>query len=1009
MQHRPHPAAAMTLAVVIPAYNAAGTLAETLASLLAQTRGDWQAIVVDDGSTDSTRRLADSWMQRDKRISLLALEDGPRGVSAARNHGIAAASGQWLLFLDADDTVEPGFVERMVGKLEENPGAKVAYCGSRRITAGGRLGPPWVSTAVAREPFETFARDCPLVIHSVVLERALVVEQGGFDESLRTAEDMDFFQRIARTGTAFLLVPEALAIYRMRDGSLSTDAKAMLADTDLVIERAFHPDPRVVRPAARYAQGADPGFGSPQTAQGINALWCAALDIGQGGDGAGFVRPLPDHRSDLAEACRHTIVEGLMFGAQALVDELPRGDPRLTGALRRLLGELEAVTRHEGLARMLEFALGPEVFGPDRPGESLVAGRTMLVRQDIARLAPIAAPAEVDRIHLEFRSGARIVGRIEAPALGGFSLRDVMRLVLDSVSLAELLKSGGLRRRPSFWLHAGLAATRLGAAVAIAKLERRAVPVRSLRALLKAALGDAALASAGGIGSAERETASLIAEGRAMAERTAPAAARRPSGAAPARTGERRAYWEDVYRTEDPWAYGSPYEQLKYRRTLDLLAPGPIGKAMELACSEGRFTELLAPRVGHLIASDISETALGRARDRCRGSANVEYRRLDLFDDTLPSDLDLVVCSEVLYDLADHDALARVAARLAAALAPGGRLLCAHAFVLKDDPGRTGYDWECAFGAKVIAETLAATPGLALERSLRTDLYRIDLFRRLAAGETAPPARVDAAELGPPPHPDYARHVVWGGVAAQRAEVQARETTDRIPILLYHRIADEGPASLARYRQGKAAFAEQMRWLRRQGYHSVTSGDVLRHLASGRPFAGRPVLISFDDAYDDFHDIAWPILRAHDFTAEVFVVTDRVGGRADWDIAYGPPAALMDWPQIQSLSAVGVRFGSHMASHSHMADLSSREIVLEAARSRAALERALDLPCRSIAAPFGEGDDRFVRIARQCGYQTAFTTDPGHAALGQDALRLPRIEVIGGWSLDAFAGAIRRD
>jgi peptidoglycan/xylan/chitin deacetylase (PgdA/CDA1 family) len=114
----------------------------------------------------------------------------------------------------------------------------------------------------------------------------------------------------------------------------------------------------------------------------------------------------------------------------------------------------------------------------------------------------------------------------------------------------------------------------------------------------------------------------------------------------------------------------------------------------------------------------------------------------------------------------------------------------------------------------------------------------------------------------------------------------------------------------------------------------------------------------------------------------------------------------MDWPQIQSLSTAGVCFGSHMASHSHMADLSSREIVLEAARSRAALERALDLPCRSIAAPFGEGDERFVRIARQCGYEAAFTTDPGHVAFGQNALRLPRIEVLGDWSLNTFMGAL---
>ncbi|MPZ34170.1 MAG: glycosyltransferase [Rhodospirillales bacterium] len=997
----------MTLSVVVPAHNAASTLAETLDSLLAQTRGDWHAIIVDDGSRDATRGVAQSYADRDKRFSLLTDEGAPEGVSAARNRGIAAASGRWLLFLDADDTIAPSFAARMLGALESRPEARVAYCGSRRITAAGRLGPPWISTAVAREPFETFARDCPIVIHGAVLERALVVEQGGFDAGLRTAEDMDFFQRMARTGAAFLPVSEVLAFYRMRGGSLSTDARAMLADTDLVIERAFAPDPRVVHPASRYAHGADPALGSRETAQGINALWCAALDIGQGGDGTGFVRPLPDHRDGLVEACRQTIVEGLMFGAQKLADELPHGDARLIGALRHLLDDLEAATQHKGLARQLEFVLEPEIFRPENPSGTLIADRTLFVRQDIARLQPIAAADGIDRIHVEFRNGRQVVGRSAAPALGsGLERRDVMQLALDSVSLATLVRSGGLLAQPVFWLQTGWRATRLGAAVALAKLRRRAVPVRSLRALAKAALAEAALATMGDAGTGERAVAALIAEGQAMA-RTAPPAAAKPVDEGAPGGGGRRAYWEHVYRTEDPWAYGSAYEQLKYQRTLALVPDGPIGRAMELACSEGRFTELLAPRVGHLIAADISQTALQRARQRCRAHGNVDYRRLDLLEDPLPDGLDLIVCSEVLYYLADRGALARVARRFAAALAPGGHLLSAHAFVLKDDPAHTGYDWNATFGARMIAETLSATPGLALERSLQNELYHVDLFRRLDAHEPAPAQHIEQTELGPPPEPDFARHVVWGGAVVQRAQVQARERTDRLPILLYHRIAENGPADLARYRQAPAAFAEQMRWLRRNGYHAVTSDDVARHLAAGRPFAGRPVLISFDDAYCDFHDAAWPILRTHDFTAEIFVVTDKVGGHADWDLASGPPAPLMDWPQIQSLAVAGVRFGSHMASHSHMADLSSREIVLEAARSRAALERALGEPCRSIAAPFGEGDERFVRIARQCGYASGFTTDPGHAALGQDPLRLPRIEVVGGWSIEAFIGAVQ--
>jgi len=997
----------MTLSVVIPAHDAADTLAATLDSLLAQTRGDWQAIIVDDGSRDATRQIAEANVARDKRFSLLANDGAPEGVSAARNRGIAAATGCWLLFLDADDTIAATFVDRMVGRLEATPGARVAYCGSIRITASGRQRPPWFSTAVARAPFETLARSFPLVVHGVVLDRALGVEQGGFDASLRTAEDMDFFQRIARTGVAFLPVPEALALYHMRRGSLSTDVRAMLADGTGVIERAFAVDPRVVHPSERHAAGADAAAGSKEMAQGANALWCAAVDVGQGGNGGGLLMPLPDRRGDLAELCRHTIVEGLVFGAQRLPDELPHDDPAFVGRVDALLHEVERMARRRGLAEHLRFALEPEIFSPHRLTDRLVVDETLLVRQDVAHLTPIAADAGIDRVRVEFRSGARIVGHGEAPALGGLSAGDVMRLALDSVSLAELLKSAGLVRRPAFWLHAAMAAIRLALAVAIARLQRRAVPVRSLRALAKAALTDAALLATGGAGSGERALASLIAEGRAMAERTVPAAPQKSAEPAPVTGDDRRAYWEGVYRTEDPWAYGSAYEQLKYRRTLDLLPQRPVGKAMELACSEGRFTELLAPCVGHLIAADISETALQRARQRCHTHGNIDWRRLDLFDDALPDGLDLIVCSEVLYDLADREALARVAKRLAAALVPGGHLLSAHAFVLKDEPSHTGYDWDTAFGAKVIAETLSTTPGLALERSLQNELYRVDLFRRLNGQEQASAALVEQTALGPPPDPDFARHVVWGGAVAQRADVGRSEQTDRLPILLYHRIAEDGPADLARYRQAPAAFAEQMRWLRRNGYHAVTSDDVARHLSAGRPFAGRPVLISFDDAYCDFHDTAWPILRAHDFTAEIFVVTDKVGGHADWDQAYGSTAPLMGWPQIQALAAAGVRFGSHMASHSHMAELSSREIVLEAARSRAALQRALGAECRSIAAPFGEGDERFVRIARQCGYESGFTIDPGLAALGQDVLRLPRIEVIGGWSLDAFVEAVQ--
>lgn len=997
----------MTLSVVIPAYNAAETLAEALDSLLAQTRGDWTAIVVDDGSTDGTRQCAETYVARDKRFHFLSDGRPRQGASAARNRGIAAADGRWLAFLDADDWLEPAFVEQMVGRLESVADTKVAYCGCRRIAADGRRGPLWMSSDVARMPFEVFARRCPVPIHGFVLDRGLVVELGGFDEGLRTCEDWDFWQRVARTGVAFLPVPDGLAPYRFSRNSLSSDVHAMLSDAHIVVEHAFAPDPRVPRPAPLHAGGADPGMGgTKEMAIGHYALWSAAADIGAGGDGKGLVLPLPDRWGSLLDACQLNILSGLRTGAHVLVGDTIGDGPDFFARVRSLLAEVEHAAARPGLARLLEFVFEPEVFRPPQLTERLIAGRALFVRQDICRLTAIEPPAEVDTLHIEFRKGREFLARAEAPLLGPMSLRELTEIAIEAMSPTIFLKQSGVLRRPRFWLQAAIGLARLPVSLPTGPLRPRTL---ARRVLVGAAV---AIAGPRSLRSNRQALAEVIAEGRAeaiKADLPAPAAypAPAPLGADAPPARDRLAYWEAVYRKPDPWAYGSDYEQLKYRRTLSLLPATPIAKALEVACSEGRFTAMLAPKVGHLVASDISPTALERATARCRDIANVEFRRHDFFDAPLPQGLDLLVCSEVLYDLPERARFAPVADKLAAALAPGGHLLSAHASILKDDPSRTGFDWGDGFGAKAIAEAFAATPGLALERSLQTELYRIDLWRRLGEGEAPPVPCIETTELGPPPEPAFARLIVWGGAEMRRSEAQARESSERLPILMYHRVATDGPPDLARYRTTPTAFNEQMRWLRRHGYHAVTSADIMRHLTDGQPFKGRPVLLSFDDCYRDFHDAAWPILRAHDFTAEVMVVTDQVGGAAAWDAEYGPPAPLMSWPEIQALAAAGVRFGSHMASHSHMDDLSSRQIALEAARSRALLERALGAPCLSIAAPYGEASDRFVRIAQGCSYEVGFTVDPGFAWLGNDPLRLPRIEVLGGWSMEAFASAVR--
>ncbi|TGV95663.1 hypothetical protein EN797_039740, partial [Mesorhizobium sp. M2E.F.Ca.ET.154.01.1.1] len=108
-----------------------------------------------------------------------------------------------------------------------------------------------------------------------------------------------------------------------------------------------------------------------------------------------------------------------------------------------------------------------------------------------------------------------------------------------------------------------------------------------------------------------------------------------------------------------------------------------------------------------------------------------------------------------------------------------------------------------------------------------------------------------------------ARKIVWGGARALRRDVARGERRQRIPVLMYHSVADDGPAALARYRCAPAAFGSQMAWLRANGFHAINSEQLEWFIANRQPFAGRPVLITFDDGFQNFADHAWPILRAN--------------------------------------------------------------------------------------------------------------------------------------------------
>ena len=983
------------VSVIIPARNAAATLEETLDSLQGQTVGAWEAVIVDDGSSDDTARIAQDWVDRDPRIRLLRLRAG--SAAAARNAGIDVARGRRLLFLDADDWIAPTHLERLLGLLTATPDARAAYCGFRRVAPDGALGQPSWRADIAADPVHAFRHRPGTAIHAVLVDRALVQSLGGFDASLPICEDWDLWHRVALSGARFVGTPEPLAFYRMRPGSLSHRHRRLLQDGVVVLRRAF-----------RAHDGAGEGWALPAS---YLAIWCATAEIGAGRDGMSLLAEagFPVLPSDDVDALRDTVLDGLVAGAARTLPGLARDWGAFAERLAVLLDWLEDAGR-PGLARRLTYAIEQRVLAACDLAEPLQLRLTMGARIDLRRVGPVMPAPGVDLALLQICDGEEHLRTVELPLLGPLGAREVMALAVEELWLGVVWRCSGALRRPTVWARAALAAARpmLGA---IADLAGRSPRSPRWRTIARTALATALLDSAGPPPSATHDgpmRAALLRRARQEAGAVRPSAAtcivvRR--SAAPDTT-DRRTYWETLFETADPWDYGSAYESEKYRRTLDLLPAAPIGRALELACAEGRFTRMLAPCVGALLATDIAERALARAQERCRDLPSVRFRRLDLEADPLPGEQDLIVCSEVLYYLPDEAALRALAVRIRDALAPGGHLLTAHAFVLAEDPGRTGFDWDHPFGAATIARVFAGTPGLVADGAVETALYRIDRFRR---ADDAPscPAMTETLPLTAPLSPEVARQVVWNGAEARRSIVRRTEAAQSIPVLMYHRVAEDGPPALARFRLSPARFEAQLRLLRRRGYHAITSAELRWFMDAREPVPGRPVLITFDDGYRDFRDLAWPILRANDFTAEVFVPTDMVGTAALWDAGFGEPAPLLGWDDIAALAQEGAGFGSHLARHADGLGLPSAALAEELARSRAVLEARLGREVRSFAAPYGALDERFARLAAGLGYHVGFSTRAAVARLDDPPLMLPRLEVPGDWELDDFAAAMR--
>lgn len=215
------PAGEIQVSVIIPAFNAAGTVERALASVRQQEGVGIEVIVIDDASRDGTAEVVRSAIRPGENITLLQLPVNS-GVSAARNAGIRLARAPYLAFLDADDIWLPGKLSRQVATIAADAAITLVSCNSQQADADGR---PLKEGHVNRPPVQGYDAWKTLLVYNflptptVLTRTALVRELGGFDEQLAVGEDLDLWIKLAVRGKVAVL-PEVLINYYDLNNSL---------------------------------------------------------------------------------------------------------------------------------------------------------------------------------------------------------------------------------------------------------------------------------------------------------------------------------------------------------------------------------------------------------------------------------------------------------------------------------------------------------------------------------------------------------------------------------------------------------------------------------------------------------------------------------------------------------------------------------------------------------------------------------------------------------------------
>jgi glycosyltransferase involved in cell wall biosynthesis len=240
------------VSVIIPSYNYAHFLPETLESVINQTWANWECIIINDGSTDNTEMVSLEYCKKDNRICYYAQSNG--GLSSARNTGIKLSRGEYLLFLDADDIIHPDKIIKHLNYFESNISAHVVYSNfSYFYETGVYIDSPFKRVKLNEDAFSDFLLnwgfEFVIPIHSPIIKSYLIKDNNiWFEESLRAREDWLFWIKLTQLKAKFVFIDERLSFYRKHVSSMVYNSEHMITNTIIACFRVYEMLPANLKP-----------------------------------------------------------------------------------------------------------------------------------------------------------------------------------------------------------------------------------------------------------------------------------------------------------------------------------------------------------------------------------------------------------------------------------------------------------------------------------------------------------------------------------------------------------------------------------------------------------------------------------------------------------------------------------------------------------------------------------------------------------------------------------------